>query len=498
MKENKGIEEKYTSEACINLRNFGQISKGSISLKPLTIFIGANNSGKSYAAMLTHSIFESKYPTSNIINKSSRFQRFNPFQLNNRRYEKGMDQKKMAKLISDIKKLEDGQEIEISDELINEIIPEVIKEWFEKGLTNEFKNLFSSPLSDLNRIVEKRKNSFSINVKSEKINVNIKNLKSGLKASYEVRQKPKIIIKCTDKDSNAETPSESIKINIPKFIIEDMPRKLIESMIYTSCEVHFHSQFDRPCYYLPASRSGILQNHRPLIAGIMSNMSFHDVEDNLVSGIIIKFLSTIINLPSKKGEFFELVQGFEEELIQGNIAITNSDYTYSPNIRYRFKNTEIPLHRSSSTVSELAPIFLYLKYLVKPNSFLIIEEPEAHLHPKNIRILARLFVKLIRKNVHILITTHSDYLLEQLSTFIKLSDIDPEARKKKFNYDKEDYLLPNEVSGYVFKENDKLNGTEIVPIEIDNKVISQEEFIKIREVLYEEMVKVDDILDSWG
>ena len=40
----------------MDLENFGPIKKGEIKLRPLTIFIGPNNSGKSYAAMLIHSI----------------------------------------------------------------------------------------------------------------------------------------------------------------------------------------------------------------------------------------------------------------------------------------------------------------------------------------------------------------------------------------------------------------------------------------------------------
>ncbi len=49
-------------ELKIEVKNFGPISFGEITLKPLTLFIGPNNSGKSYAAMLIHSIFESYIP----------------------------------------------------------------------------------------------------------------------------------------------------------------------------------------------------------------------------------------------------------------------------------------------------------------------------------------------------------------------------------------------------------------------------------------------------
>jgi len=494
MEDNK--KENF-DEINIEMKDFGQISKGTISLKPLTIFIGSNNSGKSYGAMLIHSIFESHNPSPNFFNKQSRARNFYPLHLNPKVSRKKLDSESITQLTERIRKLEENQEIEIPSELTEEVIPEIINQWFKNRLSNELKFLFSSQLSDLNRIVDKRTKPFQVSITTSTIDVKIKNLKGKCETVYKLNKNPKIIIKCSSKDT-AEEPQntlDEIFFIVPQDIINKLREELIESFIYTACESYVSSQFSKPCYYLPASRSGILQNNRPLIAGIMSNMSFYDVGDNLVSGIIIKFLSTVINLPNKKGEFFEIVQDFENELIQGNIDITNTDNIYSPTIKYNFKNTEIPLLRSSSTVSELAPIFLYLKYLAKPNTFLIIEEPEAHLHPKNIRILARLFVKLIRKNVHVLITTHSDYLLEQLSNFIKLSKIDPQIRKSKFNYDEEDYLNSNEVSGYVFKESKKLKGTEIIPIEIDDGLISQEEFVKIRNILYEEIIKIDDILD---
>ena len=38
------------------MQNFGPISHGKVSLKPLTVFVGPNSSGKSHAATLIHSI----------------------------------------------------------------------------------------------------------------------------------------------------------------------------------------------------------------------------------------------------------------------------------------------------------------------------------------------------------------------------------------------------------------------------------------------------------
>src|SRR5438876_3623752 len=43
----------------VQIKDFGPISSGSIEIRPLTLFIGPNNSGKSYAAMLIHALLES-------------------------------------------------------------------------------------------------------------------------------------------------------------------------------------------------------------------------------------------------------------------------------------------------------------------------------------------------------------------------------------------------------------------------------------------------------
>jgi len=43
----------------IEIQNFGPLRDGVIEIKPLTIFIGPNNSGKSYGALLIHSLYKS-------------------------------------------------------------------------------------------------------------------------------------------------------------------------------------------------------------------------------------------------------------------------------------------------------------------------------------------------------------------------------------------------------------------------------------------------------
>ena len=45
----------------VEIENFGPIASGRIELKPLTILMGSNNSGKSYAALLIYSIINNQH-----------------------------------------------------------------------------------------------------------------------------------------------------------------------------------------------------------------------------------------------------------------------------------------------------------------------------------------------------------------------------------------------------------------------------------------------------
>ena len=56
-------------------------------------------------------------------------------------------------------------------------------------------------------------------------------------------------------------------------------------------------------------------------------------------------------------------------------------------------------------VSEIAPIVLYLKHLVREGHLFIIEEPESHLDAANQMKLARAIAMLVNAGVYVLITT---------------------------------------------------------------------------------------------
>ncbi len=54
---------------------------------------------------------------------------------------------------------------------------------------------------------------------------------------------------------------------------------------------------------------------------------------------------------------------------------------------------------------------------VNPNSLLIIDEPEVHLHPKWEVEYAKVIVELVKAGIQVLISSHSPYLIEALSKY---------------------------------------------------------------------------------
>jgi len=494
-RENKKIELN------IEMKDFGPIIEGKISLKPLTLFVGPNNSGKSYAAMLIHSIYETYAPTISIRDAPRHYPRnlflFRDIGLHT--IQKNFADER-AVLEEHINSAEYGEEIELPKPLLDKITTKIFDKLYERRLNEEILRSYASPLNELIRIGKK---SFGLRIgfDSDGVYVICKNKQLKIEKYPESDIKIKVeVAEWLDRGLKTSRKGEEYLIQIDTVRLEGEGFRLMDAIV-RRCASNIFKKAAIPCYYLPAARSGILQGHKALTASMMKNAPLAGIEKfsgiPTFSGVVSDFIASIIDMPERKGTFYPLAKEFEQELIKGEIIVRTRDEYLYPKIRYNYHDAEIPLHRASSTVSELAPLFLYLKYIIEPGSILIIEEPEAHLHPANQRILAKYLVRLIRKGVYIIITTHSEYLLEQLSNFIMLSKIEPEKRVEEYGYAEDDYLERDELAAYVFNLDKTKIGSRITEVEItEEDGISQEEFLKVHEVLYEETIKLRRYLDG--
>ncbi len=511
----------------IKIKNFGQISSGAIKIKPLTIFIGPNNSGKSYGAILINSIFRSFPEESYRI--YSKFYHENFFML----YFFGeqnitfFEKRKATQLPDIINRLLEGikiereveeiekniknqnkKEFEIPESLLIKIYKRYLEELYEQTLKDEIEKSFNCKIGKLIRIGSRK---FTLEIKFNSDNVTLKGSKKDLKIidfsignlKIMVKKSPRVFLKYPNilkgiKPKQHPRKKGTYTISIPQHIKEGEEKLILAILIYHIKEICYKSIYNigvGASHFLPAARSGILQGHKALMAGLIEQSSRVFIEGIQIpkfSGTVSDFMKAIIKMSQmEKGVFYRLAEELERELIHGEVKYESLENTLYPEIIYRFRETNIPLYRTSSTVSELAPLILYLKYLIKKGDMLIIEEPEAHLHPKNQRILAKYIVKLIRNKVNMIITTHSDYFLRQLNNFIKISGL-PAEKRQEYGYEKDLFLDPTEVSAYIFRLDREGNKSKIKSVKITTEDgILQDEFLKIDEALYEETIKIE-------
>ncbi len=184
-----------------------------------------------------------------------------------------------------------------------------------------------------------------------------------------------------------------------------------------------------------------------------------------------------------------------ESALTGHIELSAGRGTNE--VRYAMDGLadQLSMPLSSALVSELAPLLLVLRG-AHPLRFLILEEPESHLHPKLQRVVARAIVRLIRKGVVVVVTTHSETFCQQINNFIKLGSLPEEARRRahaQLGYEEADYLLAEEVAGHRFDigENGRTNVTEL---ERTENGIAMPPFNRELAKLSEEVLFLQDLL----
>ena len=101
------------------------------------------------------------------------------------------------------------------------------------------------------------------------------------------------------------------------------------------------------------------------------------------------------------------------DIIGGDYQITQYDQLY-----YIPKGTglKLTMDQSSSAVRSLLDVGFYLRHVAQKGDLLMVDEPELNLHPANQRRIARLFARLVNLGVKVFITTHSDYIVKELTT----------------------------------------------------------------------------------
>jgi len=413
----------------IEIENFGPIASGSFELRPLTLFIGPNNTGKSYAATLAHSIVRT-VPNMMVL-----------------------DKRKISLPIQEML-------FQFLSEYLKEEMLDRLYVYFNCKNLRDLISRFAS---------EEKAHVYVYSRDSENWWASLKG--NGSRWSVEVNASglAKIELQYEEK-TELQYEEEGVLTGIQLLIVQFPVAEAIGLPNFS--------------YYLPAARSGVLQGWRALTAEAVRRVSrwagIKEIRVPALPGLIGEFLEELIHASeglrrrSRVGEgaspFQSALEVLEEDLLKGAVDFSYPDGVPVPEIVYRTrvkrKKLEIPIQRASSTVGELAPLVLWIKYLLRPGGMLVIEEPEAHLHPENQRRVARALVRLVRAGVTVLCTTHSPLILHQVSNHILASRADP-ARWKELGFTEEDLLREEEVGAYLFWMREDGRGSEIQPLRIE-------------------------------
>lgn len=141
-------------------------------------------------------------------------------------------------------------------------------------------------------------------------------------------------------------------------------------------------------------------------------------------------------------------------LLDGEIRYENNQYMYITNA-----GTSLPLSAAASSIRELTPFAFLLKNVPLNQVALMIDEPEAHLHPLKQRMMADLLSGMCNEGAYLQVTTHSDYMLRRINELVmkeyihRLANGEDEYKHlcKELEISDELRLNPDKVSAYLLR-----------------------------------------------
>ncbi|MXP78495.1 AAA family ATPase [Lachnospiraceae bacterium WCA-9-b2] len=411
----------------LGVENFAKIEHAKICINSYTLFVGPNNSGKTYLMQLIQGVNERL--TELVDEEILKILKHGENQNSNAR----------SYIISQDNIL---QFVEYLNTKLDEKKEEIVREIFGRNVP--IKKLYIEILLDMGEVYEV-------------IQLNKKD-KMGKKDSIDSLINKKRLLKYLD----------AIPNNIlMKYSLKQVDGEVI-SLFASSAEnkrqlLALHSILRRHSLFLPASRTGLMLLYRDFFANRVDEIMLYQVkseeeivpksnQSNLTQPAyqFLRFLQTYSENQSRMKKYKTEIDFFEEKLIEGHIDTNNhTGFSYDSNTDH----VSVPMYMASSMVNEIAPFVLALTSKDVYDGF-IIDEIEASLHPKKQLELVRFLNRLNNKGIKLILSTHSDTFASKVNNLYILSNYVKEHKKddmiQKLGLEKEDLVSPEQLFVYEF------------------------------------------------
>ena len=429
----------------VTVRNLGIIKdEATIDLKPLTIFIGPNNSGKTWLAYAIAGILgahgTNEYIQAYINEKVP--QLYKPLN------------EAVEKVLSDGSATIDLYRFmeEYGEVYFNEVA-KYAHNWINQFLGTEYAHFdkvsVSFELAETKAYLLQRVLRLQRTI----------NVAKGLLTIQKNRNDGRIYAYTVVEGQSSEIQKEEIGAKIP---LKEVRRRLINFSL-TALQQTLYTQ----ARILPTERSTLVTTHFGWrISGPTTNDTIQPVESfvSMLSELFVigirekEIRQKIVQNPQNDPRFRQYVafaDMLEKHLLLGNIEFSTLEPDATREVLFQsVEGVNLEISIASSMVKELAPLILYLRYLAQPGDLVVIDEPEMNLHPEAQAKIIEFLAMLVNTGLNVLITTHSPYITDHLTNLIKASEReDKESIKQAFFLQRTEAFIDKEkVSVYGFSD----------------------------------------------
>ena len=347
----------------ISVKNFGPIAVGSVDLKPLTIFVGPSNTGKSYMATAVHAVMRGVSSASRVRVSTGRFgEAFWPkpaFFTANQTFDIPI-----AALQGWVHEQVRGS-LE-PPEFTMRSLPTEVRSWLEMIITERLRSLQGS-------VTERLRQIHGESPEFVRRGSNLEDFRLIVHQDVPMFYS-EILIGDTDGPDPRFDVTQSalpdvafnLPLNFPGADDEKWLWNEIANSLASSALQGVINKVSSQSYYLPAARSGIAQGHKVLSAALVdqsSRIGLQELHIPTLPGITTEFLSYLIRLDRRtfvlesnqiEENLWRAVSFIEKNVLHGNVDLDESAGLPYPEIAYETDAGKFTIEHTSSMVSELA------------------------------------------------------------------------------------------------------------------------------------------------